>query len=84
MHAPLVRPKTLENIASSTEPKPAAALDSVSVFTAMMDSEDEMPQSYGVSVSWGELVDRMVRYLQAHNFDDASEKHSIRIFNVLR
>jgi hypothetical protein len=34
-------------------------------------------------ITWGELVDRMVRYVRGHNFD-ANEIHLIRIFNIFR
>lgn len=46
------------------------------------DDDDEEP-CYGVKITWGELVDRMIRYSKAHNFD-ADESHCIRVFNVLR
>ena len=61
--------KTLENVEAATDPE-------------LKSLEARRLQPSGVKITWGDLVGRMVRYLEAHNYD-RDETVCVRVLNVL-
>eukprot|EP00615_Pteridomonas_danica_P011690 CAMPEP_0114330802 /NCGR_PEP_ID=MMETSP0101-20121206/1993_1 /TAXON_ID=38822 ORGANISM="Pteridomonas danica, Strain PT" /NCGR_SAMPLE_ID=MMETSP0101 /ASSEMBLY_ACC=CAM_ASM_000211 /LENGTH=1284 /DNA_ID=CAMNT_0001460933 /DNA_START=3986 /DNA_END=7840 /DNA_ORIENTATION=+ len=62
----------------------AEVLEEIETRTDPAKCKDNLGDGFcGVKITWGELVERMVRYVRTHNFD-TDEEHSIRIFEVLR
>eukprot|EP00615_Pteridomonas_danica_P005853 CAMPEP_0114339576 /NCGR_PEP_ID=MMETSP0101-20121206/7817_1 /TAXON_ID=38822 ORGANISM="Pteridomonas danica, Strain PT" /NCGR_SAMPLE_ID=MMETSP0101 /ASSEMBLY_ACC=CAM_ASM_000211 /LENGTH=2941 /DNA_ID=CAMNT_0001472581 /DNA_START=113 /DNA_END=8938 /DNA_ORIENTATION=+ len=61
----------------------ARKLENAELTTDPSNPKNSNLPPYAVKVTWVNIVDRMVRYVKAHNFD-ANEEHNIRIFNALR
>jgi hypothetical protein len=61
----------------------ARKLENAAVTTDPDSPDNTNLPPYAVKVTWVNIVDRMVKYVKAHNFD-ADEEHNIRIFNALK
>jgi hypothetical protein len=77
----------MENAETSTDPnkiKEAQTPQGLSVLTNAMGLTEEAPaHPYAIKITWQAIVDRMVQYLKAHNFDK-DESNCIRIVTAFR